>query len=140
MSKLISDTEIAAKAAEYGIEEAALRAVMEVECKGHGFNSDGSPVILYERHKFYQGLLAINWKTKAAEWYKAYPDICNPKWGGYGKSSEQHSKLERAVALNREVALESTSWGLGQVMGFNWWISSIEHSKYETVSRVYSRF
>ena len=120
MSKLISDTEIAAKAAEYGIEEAALRAVMEVECKGRGFNPDGSPVILYERHKFYQGLPAINWKTKAAEWCKAYPDICNPNWGGYGKSSEQHSKLERAAALNREVALESTSWGLGQVMGFNW--------------------
>ena len=120
MSKLISDVEIAAKAAEYGIEEAALRAVMEVECKGRGFNSDGSPVILFERHKFYQGLRAINWKTKAAELYKAYPDICNPNWGGYGKSSEQHSKLERAAALNREVALESTSWGLGQVMGFNW--------------------
>ena len=46
MSKLISDAEIAAKAAEYGIEEAALRAVMEVECKGRGFNADGTPVIL----------------------------------------------------------------------------------------------
>ena len=120
MSKLISDAEIAAKAAEYGIEEAALRAVMEVECKGRGFNSDGSPVILFERHKFYQGLIAIKWITKAKEWYKAYPDICNSNWGGYGKESAQHGRLQRAAALNRDVALESASWGLGQVLGSNW--------------------
>ena len=119
-NKSITDAQIREQASKLGVEAAALKAVIEVEAKSSGFNSDGTPVILYERHKFYQGLRAINWKAKAAEWYKAYPDICNPNWGGYGKSSEQHSKLERAAALNREVALESTSWGLGQVMGFNW--------------------
>lgn len=120
MGKFITDAEIASKAKEYGIEEAALRAVMDVECKGRGFNDDGTPVILFERHKFYYGLIAINWVTKAKEWYKAYPDICNPTWGGYGKESEQHSRLARACKLNRDVALESASWGLGQVLGSNW--------------------
>lgn len=120
MSKAITDAQVHAKAKEYGIAVPALRAVMEVECKSKGFNSDGSPVILFERHKFYEGLVAIKWATKAKEWYKLYPDICNPVMGGYGKESAQHNRLERAVALNRDVALQSASWGLGQVMGSNW--------------------
>lgn len=120
MGKYITDEQITAKAKEYGIEKAALQAVMEVECKGRGFNSDLTPVILFERHKFYEGLIAINWVSKAKEWYKLYPNICNPKWGGYGKESEQHGRLQQASALNRDVALESTSWGLGQVLGSNW--------------------
>jgi len=31
----------------------------------------------------------------------------------------QHDRLARAVALDRKAALESASWGLGQVMGYN---------------------
>lgn len=120
MGKFITLDEITSKAKEYGIETAALRAVMDVECKGSGFNSDGTPVILFERHKFYNGLIAINWVTKAKQWAKEYPDICNPTWGGYGKESAQHERLRRASALNRDVALASASWGLGQVLGENW--------------------
>ena len=120
MSKKLTTQQIEAQAKALGIETACLRAVIEVECKGDGFNADGTPVILYERHKFYSGLRAINWITKSNEWYKAYPDLCNPSAGGYGKYSEQHSKLERASKLNRDVALESCSWGIGQVMGYHW--------------------
>lgn len=120
MSKKLTDAQIQAQAKALGIEVACLRAVIEVECKGSGFNDDGTPVILYERHKFYSGLRAINWLTKSNEWYKLYPDLCNPVAGGYGKFSEQHGKLERASKLNRDVALESCSWGLGQVMGYHW--------------------
>lgn len=120
MSKKVTEAQIRAKAVEYGISVPALKAVMEVECKSSGFNADGTPVILYERHKFYKGLININWITKAKQWHKLYPDICNPSAGGYGKYSEQHKKLERAAKLNRDVALESCSWGLGQVMGYHW--------------------
>ena len=119
-NKRITDTQIRVQATALGIEPAALKAVLEVETRGSGFNNDGTPIILYERHKFYSGLRAINWITKSDAWSKAYPDLCNPKPGGYGKESEQHSKLERAANLNREVALESCSWGLGQVMGYHW--------------------
>ena len=119
-NKRITDTQIRVQATALGIEPAALKAVLEVETRGSGFNNDGTPIILYERHKFYSGLRAINWITKSNEWSKAYPDLCNPKPGGYGKESEQHSKLERAAKLNCEVALESCSWGPGQVMGYHW--------------------
>lgn len=119
MKKLTND-QIKAQADKLGIEVACLRAVIEVECKGSGFNTDNTPVILFERHVFYQRLRAINWLTKSNEWAKQYPDICNPSPGNYGKYSEQHSKLERASKLNRDVALESCSWGIGQVMGYHW--------------------
>ena len=118
--KSITDAQIREQASKLGVEAAALKAVIEVEAKSSGFNQDGTPVILYERHKFYEGLRAINWITKAKEWFKQYPDLCNPSPGGYGKYSEQHDKLARASKLNREVALESCSWGLGQVMGYHW--------------------
>lgn len=120
MSKTLSEYEQRELADRYGIPLAAMKAIVEVECKGSGFNSDGTPVILYERHKFYEGLRAINWITKAREWSQKYPDLCNPYAGGYGKYSEQHKKLARAAELNRGVALESCSWGLGQVMGYHW--------------------
>lgn len=120
MTRKITEREFNELAIKYNITLAALKAVVEVECKGSGFNADGTPVILYERHKFYQGLRAIKWITKSNEWYKLYPDLCNPKAGGYGKYSEQHKKLARAAELNRSVALESCSWGMGQVMGYHW--------------------
>lgn len=120
MSKKMNEIEQRELADWYDIPLAAIKAIIEVECKGSGFNSDGTPVILYERHKFYEGLLAINWITKAREWSQKYPDLCNPYAGGYGKYSEQHKKLARAAELNRTVALESCSWGLGQVMGYHW--------------------
>ena len=120
MSKKLTEAQISTQAKALGIEIAALRAVIEVECKGSGFNADGTPVILFERHKFYEGLQEINWLTKSKEWFKACPDLCNPRAGGYGKYSEQHNRLERASRLNRDVALESASWGIGQVMGYHW--------------------
>jgi len=120
MNKKITDEQLVIIAMDFGIKLPALKAIIEVECKGSGFNADGTPVILYERHKFYEGLRGINWITKSKEWYAKYPDLCNPKAGGYGKYSDQHNKLTRAATLNREVALESCSWGMGQVMGYHW--------------------
>lgn len=144
MSKKITEIDIKELGYKYHIPYAVLKAVIEVECKGSGFNSDGTPVILYERHKFYEGLRAINWITKSKEWYQKYPDLCNPKSGGYGKYSEQHGKLTRAATLNREVALESCSWGMGQVMGYHWrklgyeslqtFINAMYKSEYEQVN------
>ena len=120
MSKQLTIEQIRQQAEKLGIAPATLQAIHEVECRGSGFNPDQTPVILYERHKFYERLLAIKWITKAKEWAKQYPDLCNPNSGHYGKYSEQHGKLERASKLNRAVALESCSWGIGQVMGYHW--------------------
>jgi hypothetical protein len=90
----------------------ALWAVMTVETRGCGFLPDRRPQILFERHIFHK---RTNGKFDAG-----FPDLSAPTAGGYGAGGAfQHDRLMRAVRLDRRAALESTSWGLGQVMGFN---------------------
>ena len=119
MSKKLNEIEQRELADRYGIPLAAMKAIIEVECKGSGFNSDGTPVILYERHKFYEGLTEINWLTKRNDMRDKYPDVCNEDSGDYN-ARPQYDKLKIASKLNWDVAHESASWGFGQVMGFNW--------------------
>jgi hypothetical protein len=89
-----------------------LWAILMVETRGCGFLSNRRPVILFERHIF-------NKETKG-QFDVSSPDISNPSWGGYGQGgAAQYDRLSRAIALDRKAALRSTSWGLGQVMGFN---------------------
>jgi hypothetical protein len=94
------------------VELPALWAVMTVETRGCGFLPDRRPLVLFERHWFR--------KLTGGAFDNAAPDLSNATAGGYGKGgAHQHERLERAIALDRRAALESTSWGLGQVMGFN---------------------
>ena len=94
-----------------GVEAAKLWAVMEVEAKRCGFLEDRRTVILFERHKFHE---------RTGGRFAEHHQISNPQAGGYGRAgAHQHVRLEEAMALDSEAAIWSTSWGLGQVMGFN---------------------
>jgi len=95
-----------------GSGAAELWAVIRVETSGCGFLPDRRPKILFERHVF---------SAKTRHRYDAkYPDISNPRPGGYGAGgAAQYDRLMRAAALNRHAALLSASWGIGQVMGYN---------------------
>ena len=141
--KTLTQDQIKELALKYGIEYATLRAVIEVESKGHGFYADGSPIILFEPHIFWKELDKINYISLRTKMQKMAPTLLYPKWKTYpyGPSSSQHSKLKQAKALVFKVlpkldicinsdfvivnkieaaAISSTSWGLGQVMGFHW--------------------
>ena len=110
--KTLTERDYINSANELGCEVAVIKAVSEVEGRGSGFFASGESKILFERHKFY--------KYTNGAFAQSNPDICNRTSGGYGKESEQHSKLQRAVALNRDAALMSCSWGAFQVMGEHW--------------------
>jgi hypothetical protein len=102
-----------------GIKAAELWAVIDVETYGYGFIADRRPLLLFERHKFHG---FTNGKYDAAD-----PDISDPKWGGYGKGgANQYERLKRAIALDRDAALRSASWGIGQVMGFNFKVAGFK--------------
>ena len=102
--------EAAGRALNVGLP--ALWAVMTVETKGCGFLSDRRPVILFERHIFS--------RRTQRRFDAVAPDLSNSKAGGYGAVGDaQYEKLGRAIKLDRRAALESASWGLGQIMGFN---------------------
>lgn len=89
-----------------------LWAVLSVETRGTGFMPDRRPFILYERHVFS--------KETNRRFDAAHPDISNRQSGGYGAGgAHQYDRLQRAIALDRQAALDSASWGIGQVMGFN---------------------
>ncbi|AXY60038.1 N-acetylmuramidase family protein [Acinetobacter sp. WCHAc010052] len=120
MNKKLTVGQIAAQAAELGIEVAVLRAVIEVECKGSGFNVDGTPVILFERHVMRQRLIASKQTEILNEMIVKRPDLCSKTSGGYGLYSAQHGRLNAAAQYHRTSALESASWGIGQVMGYHW--------------------
>ena len=107
------------------IEYALLRAIVEVESESGGVLPDGNPKTLFERHKFYQGVTRIKGKAVADKFFAKDSNICNPESGGYGAVNSQWGRLQRAIALAEgdvgliDVAYESASWGVGQVMGFN---------------------
>lgn len=108
-------------AAQLGVPVAVVKAFAEVESSGSGFLPDGHPVVLFERHVMYRRVKDRFGAAKADELAGKYPDIINPKSGGYGKTSEQPGRMDRAAKLiDRNIALESASWGLFQLMGYHW--------------------
>lgn len=120
MSKKLTIEQIQQQAEKLGIETAALQAIHEVECRGSGFNPDNTPVILFERHVMRQRLIANKRDFNLRMMLIERPDLCNKSSGAYGLYSAQHGRLAAAAEYHRESALESCSWGIGQVMGYHW--------------------
>jgi hypothetical protein len=85
--------------------------VIAVETGGCGFLPDRRPVILFERHIFHR-------RTTGA-FDATHPGISNATPGGYLGGAREYDRLAEAAALDRTAALESASWGLAQIMGFN---------------------
>ena len=112
--------EIAAAARAAGIEPAALLAVAEVESAGQVFaviNGCNEPLIRFEGHYFYR-LLGENKRAIALN-----AALASPKAGGVPNPRTQEGRwklLNRAATIDRQAAWQSTSWGLGQVMGAHW--------------------
>ena len=93
-----------------GAEEAALWAVLAVETSGSGFLPDRRSKILFERHYFHR---LTNGRFDAD-----HPEISAKSAGGYGSASaHQYDRLRIALQLDEAAALQSASWGLGQIMG-----------------------
>ena len=95
-----------------GAGAADLWAVIGVETSGCGFLPDRRIKILFERHVFSS-------QTKQ-RFDDDFPALSNPVAGGYGAAgAHQYDRLASAIALDRKAALNSCSWGVGQVMGYH---------------------
>jgi hypothetical protein len=100
----------ASQAANVGLPE--IWAVTSVETAGCGFLPDRRPKILFERHIFHR---LTNGRFDGDD-----PDISQPTAGGYGPGgAHQYERLAAAIQLDRNAALQSASWGMGQIMGEN---------------------
>ena len=109
----ISEEDYKRAAQTLGCSVETIKAFAKVESRGKGFNDDGTPVILFERHIFNRLL-----KKKGLSCDDK--SICATNAGGYVGGKAEHSRLAKAVLVDRESALQSASWGAFQVMAFNW--------------------
>jgi hypothetical protein len=109
----LKDQDFRDVAKSIGCEVAAVRAVVDVEAAGSGFLRDGRPKILFEAHWFSE--------FTGGRFDFSNDDISSPVWNRnlYVGGAGEWDRLYRAVNLNRDAALKSASWGLGQIMGFN---------------------
>lgn len=111
--KKLTDEDLPRVGHAIGVGEDEIHAVLEVECRGSGFDKMKRPAMLFEPHVFYRELKDPKERARAVKQGLAYP-----KWRrNYPKDS--YPRLDRALQINVEAALRSASWGLGQIMGFN---------------------
>lgn len=143
--KKLTNEQIREIALNEGLEYGVIKAIHKVESNGNGFLADGQPKILFERHIFYRQLQKLGYITLSNEMCKIDPTLCHPRptpKGGYGGEPIQHTRLQNAQnlllkarpdadenlqAIIRECALKACSWGLGQIMGFNYELAGFEN-------------
>ncbi len=107
----LSTDGLGAVSQKLGVHAPEIWTVLAVETSGCGFLPDQRPQVRYERHIFHR-------LTQGK-----YDDgnISDPKPGGYGASgAHQYDRLAQAIAKDRTAALQSCSWGIGQIMGENY--------------------
>lgn len=103
-------------AKDMGIEPAALLAVAQVESGGNAL-MEGLCPIRWEGHYFWRLTSGQTRETAVAA------GIADPKAGVVRNPKSmkaRHDLLSQARQIDDEAALQSCSWGLGQVMGAHW--------------------
>ncbi len=93
---------------------AAIQAVADVESAGDGFLPSGRPKILFEAHVFSRLTRRRHDGT--------HPNLSCRRWNRalYAGGERSYGRLEQAMALGTNAALQSASWGRFQIMGFNY--------------------
>jgi hypothetical protein len=111
---------------KHNIEAACIKAVIKTEAyydkkakRNSGFYLNGK----------YEGELVIAFEGKVfndftrSKYLKTHPTICFTSWKTnlkYNKGLNEFDRLLEAIKLDREAAQKSCSWGLFQIMGYNY--------------------
>lgn len=120
MKPRLTDEDFARAAVSLNVPDTRVKAVTTVEARSAGFDDHDQPIILFERHKF--------WALTQGKYSDSAPDICNSKPGGYsGTNTGEWLRLHKAMALDEPAAVKSASWGLFQIMGFNYASCGFDH-------------
>jgi N-acetylmuramidase/Putative peptidoglycan binding domain len=114
----LSSDGLAKVSSSLGVHVPEIWTVLAVETSGCGFLPDRRPQILYERHIFHR-LTGGRFDDG---------DISDPTPGGYGpRGAPQYDRLGKAIAKDRASALQSASWGIGQIMGENYSVAGFSN-------------
>jgi hypothetical protein len=112
VSKKLTNEDLCRAARRIVATTAEVQTFLAVETKGRGFDDQERVIILFERHWFH--------KLTGGIYDKDHPEISNPRPGGYNVGGSQHERFSTAFALDPQAAMKAASWGIGQVMGFNY--------------------
>src|SRR5690348_10415690 len=110
MNKL-TKADIISLARANGYEYAALQAVINVESSGHGFSSVTGKIIIQFEPSWFKRKYE-DWKTHQA----------NHTWqnNGVEDQTNEWKAFNDAFYISSDAAMQATSIGMMQVMGFHW--------------------
>lgn len=92
---------------EFNLEYAALMAFIEVESGGRGFDENTGKIIIQFEPAIFRRRVPY---AQEGAWCKNKVDVQAKEWLAFNN----------AFSINKNAAMESTSIGLGQVMGFHY--------------------
>lgn len=104
-------------AALLGCDVPAIRAAAQVESSGRGFAADGRPIILFEPHVFS--------RLTGHRFDSTHGGVSYAKWGAKPYPATQKDRWDQllyAARIDHAAAYQAASWGLFQIMGFNFQI------------------
>lgn len=141
----VTDDDVRRAAGLLGVSVAKVRTVCAVESNGRGFHPETRrPIILFEPHVFH--------KRTAGAFSVSHPDLSYARWGERpypATQSQRYAQLATAMGLAESAALESASWGMFQMMGYNsrpagfesvqGFVRAITHSEGEQIA-AFARF
>ena len=113
-AKKLEDKDLPRIGARIRVGEDEIHAFMDVEAAGSGFDNQGRPKMRFEYHYFYKRLKAkqLQDAIKQRLAYKSWRSGKHPR--------DMYPILQQAIKINPTAALQSASWGLGQIMGSNY--------------------
>lgn len=117
----LTDADFTLVASLLDCEATALKAVQRVETGGRGgFFAPGKPAILFEGHIFWNQLKKR--ELRPEDYVQGHEDILYPQWekSHYRGGPSEYERLEQARQIHPEAADASASWGMFQIMGFNY--------------------
>lgn len=104
----ITKEEKEALAKDFGLTLSLIDTVIEVESSGTGFDPK-------------TGLIKIQFEPY---WFRKYTQVRIEN--GVENQVQEWKAYNKAKAINPKAAILSTSWGLGQIMGFNYGYAGFE--------------
>jgi hypothetical protein len=113
-AKRIDDVDLPRLGRLIGVGEDHIHAVIDVEtANGRGFDAQGRPRMLFEPHVFYRELGEAKRRLAVTQ------GLAYRRWGEKPYPRDSYGRLALAMKIDRNAALRSASWGMGQIMGFN---------------------
>lgn len=121
----LTEKDIRAIAKKYGLTYPHVKAIIEIESTGHGFwdleqYADLVPVINFEAQWFR--------RLTKGKYNSSHPDI-SFSWMDRLFGAGEWPRFTKASNLDRTAAIMATSWGLMQVMGFNYSVCGFNNAE-----------